>query len=56
MANHKQLIIELTEARYLDLCRIAGDCHLLPADAAEAILNLFLVKIMIQREETMYAP
>ena len=45
------LAIELTEARYRYLCRVAADCHLLPANAAEAILNHCLVQIMISREE-----
>lgn len=49
--SKRQLIIELTEARYRDLCRVAGECHLLPSNAAEAILNNCLVKLMIQREE-----
>lgn len=50
MSKHK-LIVELPEAQYRNLCRIAEDCHLLPANAAELILRLFLFKYPILREE-----
>lgn len=50
MAKHK-LIVELTEARYRDLCRVAEECLLLPADAAEVLLSFFLVTFMIRLGE-----